>query len=93
VVDQKSGRDWMHRCQRCGTVTPPRMPTETVVVGTRPRAYPWREKAQREVWRNNRLWKAKHDDPGGVGREIVREIRVCPPCKLAADRESGHLAR
>jgi hypothetical protein len=69
------------------------MPTETVVVGTRPRAYPWREKAQREVWRNNRLWKAKHDDPGGVGREIVREIRVCPPCKLAADRESGHLAR
>lgn len=29
------------------------------------------------------------DDPGGVGREIVREIRVCPPCKQALQSGSG----
>jgi hypothetical protein len=75
----------MFRCQQCGTVTPPHTSAELVAVETRPRVYPWREKAQREVRRNNRLWKAEHDDPGGTGREIVREIRVCPPCKHTLD--------
>jgi|tagenome__1003787_1003787.scaffolds.fasta_scaffold16804700_1 hypothetical protein len=75
----------MFRCQHCGTVTPPHTSAELVATETRPRIYPWREKAQRDVWRNNRLWKAEHDDPGGLGREIVREIRVCPPCKRTLD--------
>lgn len=72
----------MFRCHHCGTVTPPRVSAETVVVETRPRIYPFRRKAHRELtWRESlRTWE-KRDDPGGTGWEIVREVRVCPPCK------------
>ena len=74
----------MFRCHHCGTVTPPRVSAETVVVETRPRVYPFRRKAHRElIWREIlRKWEQR-DDPGGTGWEIVREIRVCPPCKRA----------
>ena len=73
----------MFQCQHCGNVVPPRTSAETVVVETRPRVYPWREEAQRAVFRGGRLHKPKHDDAGGRGRETIREIRVCPPCKRA----------
>ena len=74
----------MYRCQHCGTVTSPRVSVETVVVETRPRVYPFRKEAHREiVWKERLNRREKQDDPGGTGREIVREIRVCPPCKRA----------
>ena len=75
----------MFRCQHCGTVTPPRVSAETIVVETRPTVYPFREDAHRitdcQHHRENRGKHEPHHDPGGTGREVVREIRVCPPCK------------
>ena len=72
----------MFRCQHCGTVTPPRVSAETIVVKTRPRVYPYREKVAEIIClRHHRPKPETRDDPGGTGREIVREIRVCPPCK------------
>lgn len=74
----------MFRCHHCGTVTPPRVSAETIVVKTRPRVYPHRPYAQRELFRPEGLQRlVRRDDPGGTGWEIVREIRVCPPCKQA----------
>jgi len=43
---------------------------------------------QREIVWKKPLKRWEHqDDPGGTGREIVREIRVCPPCKQALQLE------
>jgi hypothetical protein len=72
----------MFRCQHCGTVTPPRVSAETIVVKSRLQTYPFREDAHRITdCRRHRNPHPVHDDPGGNGREIVREIRVCLPCK------------
>ena len=74
----------MFRCQHCGTVTPPRVSAETIVVETRPSVYPPRRKANREIiWKKPLQRFEKQDDPGGTGHEIVREMSVCPPCKQA----------
>jgi hypothetical protein len=51
-----------------------------VVVETRPAVYPVRGEAY-EFRRDGRLKRA--DDPGGVGREIVREIVACDACAEA----------
>jgi hypothetical protein len=72
----------MFRCQACGNVVPPRVSAEIVTIETRPHIYPHRSRVMRETVKlqpSNKL--VKRDDPGGAGREIVREIRVCPPCK------------
>jgi len=63
-------------------VTPPHTSAELVAVETRPRRYPPRRQVMREIVKNEITRKYEPaDDPGGTGREIVREIRVCPPCK------------
>ena len=74
----------MFLCQQCGAVTPPRTSAELAVVESRPKVYPFRREVQRELIHDERrkAW-VKRDDPGGVGREIVREIRVCQACKTA----------
>ena len=74
----------MFRCQHCGTVTPPRVSAETIVVEIRPRVYPFREKVAEVICLRHRRPKLEtRDDPGGTGHEIVHEITVCPPCKRA----------
>jgi hypothetical protein len=56
------------------------------VVETRRREYPFRSKAN-QFRKDGKTEKA--DDPGGVGREIVREILVCRACSEgASDRYS-----
>jgi hypothetical protein len=86
VDHHQPGRCWMFRCQLCATVTPPNTSAERVVVATRPRVYPARREANREiVWKPGLKKWAPQDDPGGTGWEIVREITVCPPCKLTLD--------
>jgi len=67
-------------------VVPPGTPAQRVVVQTRPKQYQYRAKANRVV-RLIESGKKKVvyiDDPGGVGREIVREITVCPACAAQA---------
>jgi hypothetical protein len=72
----------MFRCQHCGTVVPPRVSAERQVVETRPSVYPFRKEANTPKIQKGGTWKYEdRDDPGGVGREIAREIQVCPSCK------------
>lgn len=49
-----------------------------VVVETRAVTYPRRTAVNRLV-KAGKEWK-KPDDPGGTGREIVREVVACPRC-------------
>ena len=69
----------MFRCEGCGSVVPARVPVSKVVVETRRVEYPLRKKVH---WRPlepdpKDRWA---DDPGGLGVETVRELRVCPAC-------------
>jgi hypothetical protein len=59
-----------------------------VVVETRPKTYRHRSNANRVAWLDE---NGKHrvkfvDDPGGVGREAVREVIACPNCAARLGR-------
>lgn len=66
----------MYRCQMCGQSTKPGDPIRRVVMKTRekdyqPRKYKLPGKNKMEV-----------RDPGGCGREIVKELAVCGVCEF-----------
>jgi hypothetical protein len=76
------------RCELCSAVSPAGAPARRVAVRTRPRTYPYRARANRIV-RADANGKVKvHwiDDPGGTGREVVREVITCAAC---AARRAG----
>src|SRR5687767_2470751 len=64
-------------CQMCGAEVPSGTSCRRVVVETREKIYPKRDHAIRKPGRQRKDWKT---DPGGIGREIVRELMVCPSC-------------
>ena len=72
----------MYICQLCGVQVPSGVHERKLVLETRVRSYPRREKvhtfSSHEECRAKRKHRKRVDDPGGVGREIVRELRVCP---------------
>lgn len=65
----------MYRCEMCRELVPPGTPSHRVVVETRERRYPYRP----DLFAIKGT-KEKKADPGGVGREIVREVIACPRC-------------
>ncbi|MDA0834135.1 MAG: hypothetical protein O3A29_12700 [Planctomycetota bacterium] len=76
----------MYRCEMCGVLVPPRTAVNRLVIETREKVYPYRSKANRVAYLDE---KGKHkvafiDDPGGTGLEIVKEINVCPTCATSA---------
>ena len=63
------------RCSMCNKVSDPTAPAYRKVLETREKEYPARSQA-------NRLGPGIYtDDPGGKGREIVREALVCESCQ------------
>ncbi len=80
----------MFQCQECQRISKPREPSELVVVARHLHTFPARPQAHRykqtEVrHRRGRVFRkegkvAYKDDPGGVGYQIDREIRVCAQC-------------
>ena len=78
----------MYRCELCGAVAPPKMPSVRVALETREKRYPCRPKIYPPPKRSERKDPDKwRDDPGGIGREIVREARACPGCATAFGRQ------
>ena len=61
---------------------PPRTRATRIVVSTRAVKYPFRSNANRLVRTNDagRRKVSLLDDPGGTGRQTVREIVACPSC-------------
>jgi hypothetical protein len=74
------------RCHACGRVVSANTSPIRRVVETRERQYPPRPKANR-FKKDGR--ERQSDDPGGSGRELVREILLCSSCaaKLVAEGE------
>jgi hypothetical protein len=74
-------------CQLCRRAVPPHTPAHRLVVETRPRKYPFRREANLVVRLNDNGKKKEYriDDPGGAGRETVRELVVCPSCAAAGN--------
>jgi len=75
------------RCQLCREVVPPNTRPIRRVVETRDRQYPFRPKANRFTRKpraddpDRKKGRIRYrDDPGGSGREIVREGLLCPAC-------------
>lgn len=60
----------MFRCQKCNRLSKSGEAAARVVVETRVKNYPYREKAMKRGSGITLRWIA---DPGGVGTEIVRE--------------------
>jgi len=80
----------MFRCDFCGIVVPPRTRCQRIVVETRPKVYPFRDKAFRVVeWSKGGRHETWKDDPGGRGYETVREGKACPSC-AASTLTCGH---
>lgn len=76
------------RCPLCSRLSPAGTPAVRVPLETRPRTYRSRPNANRVV-RLDAKGKRKviHlDDPGGVGREAVREVIACPDCAARLGR-------
>jgi hypothetical protein len=70
----------MYICCFCKQTVSPNISANHIVIATRARSYPARREAN-PVSRDRR--KAFTDDPGGSGREIVREALACPDCAKA----------
>ena len=77
----------MFRCQLCREVVPPNTRPIRRVVETRDRQYPFRPKANRFKRKpraddpDRKKGRVRYsDDPGGSGREIVREALLCAAC-------------
>ena len=67
----------MFRCQQCHAVVGPAVQEVRLVIESRCVTYPARRHVNRVVVNRRERWV---DDPGGVGIEIVRELRVCRAC-------------
>jgi hypothetical protein len=67
----------MFRCESCNRVAPPKKPANKVVVERRECAHAPRSDANSHRPRRRR--KAPRD-PGGAGKQIVREMVVCDAC-------------
>jgi hypothetical protein len=70
----------MYRCEECSSVVGPGVSQIREVVETRFKRYPVRENAN-HVMKHAKRKRVLVDDPGGTGREIVRERSLCPSCK------------
>ena len=58
------------RCRKCGEVSEPKEPAHVIVVATREHQHPFRDGAMRDG----------NNDPGGMGKQITKELIVCEEC-------------
>jgi hypothetical protein len=72
----------VYLCKICRSVIGPNIPALLIPTVVRKRKYPPRPKANKLI--DPRKPGKRHviriDDPGGEGRETVKELRVCAAC-------------
>jgi hypothetical protein len=76
----------MYRCEHCNEVVPPGVSAVKRVVEFRERSYPVRQLTSSRPGKSKGRRGRRPDDPGGDGREIVRELLVCPSCAETIDQ-------
>lgn len=69
----------MFRCELCSSVVPPRTHPKLLVIARRTKQYAVRSEVNLVLREGKKHYT---NDPGGVGRETVREVRVCPDCAV-----------
>ena len=76
----------MFRCYNCQKVTPVGTPAHRQVIEYREKTYTSRvgEKERRSGGK-----KYGRTDQGGRGKEIVREVMLCPECARRFEQESA----
>jgi len=81
----------MFRCDVCGCVAPPRTPCNRITIETRPVEYPRRPDAHWQLPKAGGQGKWV-DHPGGIGTQIIREVRACLDCaaRLRARESKEH---
>ena len=73
----------MYRCDLCNAIVKPKISAIIHIVKKRRKAYPYRKYAnQGMIHQGGKKKKIKTDDCGGVGWEIVDELKICPKCKV-----------
>ena len=82
----------MYRCELCGKTAPPHTPAHKIAVETRRVTHPLRPKVFAcWKWQGGRRKFVRPDDPGGVGRQLTREVTACPDCaRRDAEQIEGH---
>lgn len=80
----------MFRCNVCKKLSKPNEPAIRVVVETRKKIYPAREKAMQIGAGLTKRWVA---DPGGIGTETVREELFCELCSQTGSIASSGTSR
>lgn len=68
----------MFRCEKCGEIVPAGTSAQSVIVQSRSKEYP--ERTESQPTGRSRYPRERTVDKGGEGREIVRELKVCPRC-------------
>jgi len=74
----------MFICQKCQRQTLAGEPAHTVIVEAHRHVHPFRVYTLRVMRRLIRC-----QDPGGIGDQIVRELRVCAQCAVAESLADG----
>lgn len=78
----------MYICSQCKELVTAKTKCYRIVTETREKIYPCRPKLYfGYVRRGDRivksyLWRCRRDDSGGKGREIAKEVNLCPKCAL-----------
>ena len=69
---------FVYKCKKCGAQSAPRVKAQRLPLESRAVSYPFRSRVNYVPWRPPaERWV---DDPGGRGRELVKEIVVCEKC-------------
>ena len=78
----------MYQCEVCGKTAPPHTPAHKITIETRRVSYPLRPKVF-ACWKRqgDRRKFVRPDDPGGIGRQIAREVTACPACARRLEEE------
>lgn len=72
----------MYRCELCNAIVKPKISAITYIAKKRRKTYPYRKYAnQRIVQIGSKKKRIRTDDRGGVGWEIVDELKICPTCQ------------
>jgi len=77
------------KCGICGNTSKPHQSATRIVMETRDKIYPVRMGVHK--FRNRLGTKIEKDDPGGIGKEIAKEILICPSCAVAMNVAEGVL--
>jgi len=72
----------MYRCELCNAIVKPKTSAIIYIAKKRHKTYPYRKYAnQGMIQLGGKKKKIRTDDYGGVGWEIVEELKICPKCK------------